>query len=222
MTKGQLVIPGAIDPHVHLPSSENSIRRETRAAACGGVTTIVPFWTSRSLNETFSEDRRLIEQNSLVDMALSLNITAEWGDRQTREIPDYARNFGVTSFKFQPAYRGEEAGTFGFTGPDYGLVFEGFTNVARIIDDGYPGLAMFHAENFEIIERFRHRLMREGKGGLAAWTESRPGFAEEEAMRSAVFLAGVAGARLYIVHMTGCDGGSGVDFLARAKAEGAK
>jgi len=218
--KGRHVIPGVIDPHVHLAQTEDVLRSETRSAAYGGITTMLPIWSSPSFKESFEQDRNLIEQNSVIDVGLSLNITAEAGERQVGEIGDYARNFGITSIKFQPVYRGKEAGIFGFTGPDAGLVFQGFRNISSVTAEGYPGLAMIHAENAEIIAKFWDEVLRQGKSGLVAWTDARPGFAEEEAMRSAIFLASVAKTSLYIVHMTGCDGGSGVDYLAREKAEG--
>lgn len=216
--KGKYVIPGVIDPHVHISGPSHLMQSETESAACGGVTTVVSFWGSESLRKTFETDRVLIERNSLVDMALSLNISGEFGERQIAEIPGCARDFGVTSFKFQPVYRGKEAGVFGFTGPDCGLMFSGLEEVSKLVKEGYPGLVMVHSENFEIIDRFWDRVSHEGRADLQAWTDARPGFAEEEAMRSAIFLADVADAPLYIVHMTGCDHGSGVDFLSGIKA----
>ena len=98
---------------------------------------------------------------------LTLNITAESVARQVSEIADYTRGFGITSIKFQPVYRGKEAGVFGFIGPDAGSVFQGFRNVSRVTGEGYPGLAMIHAENVEIIDKFWDETLHEGKSGLS-------------------------------------------------------
>ena len=62
-----------------------------------------------------------------------------------------------------------------------------------------------HPETIEMSWPLRDRLMAkdpEGKGGLAIWNGSRPPFVEADAVQHAAYVAGVAGARMYIVHVS--------------------
>jgi len=140
-------------------------------------------------------------------------------DRHIEEIPECVRDLGIISFKFHMVYRGREAESIGLPGYescDDGMLYAGFKKIREV---GYPVKAMVHTENPEIYFRLSEKLIAEGRDDLAAWTEARPSFVEEEALRSALFIAKVTHAPLYVVHMSI---GRGVNIVAQAKAEGMK
>ncbi len=206
--RGLLVMPGAIDPHVHIGYTgyggmpEDALleqfESESRSALVGGVTSMVVTYRSGTTYDELAKS--LIEgaqRRSRIDFAYSFGITNQ---AHLERIGEYYRRFGVTSFKFYMAYRGEEAQATGNTYNQYddGLLYEGMRSIAAIPG----GIAMVHAENVEIINRLRHRLREKGRSDLAAWSDSRPAFVEAENIRRALYLAEHAGCAVYIPHLS--------------------
>jgi dihydropyrimidinase len=204
----KFVLPGAIDPHVHIGYSgfqgmpiealASHFDTESRSALIGGVTSIVVTYRNPDpYDELFDQMVGAGEENSRIDFAYSLGIT---NDEHAQKIPEYFDRLGVTSFKFYMAYRGEEAKTSGnwYNRYDDGLLFEGMERIARIPG----GLVMVHPENIEIIHRLSARLQAEGRSDLAAWTDSRPAFTEAENVRRALYLAEQTGCHVYIPHLS--------------------
>lgn len=210
---GKFILPGRIDPHVHMHwpdwPMEQAISTSTRAGIAGGTTTLIHFILSTgSLFEHFLDMRSLFNTHALSDGTFHGGIVSE--DHIT-EIPKLA-NQGVTSFKFWMSYRGEEAKP-PLQGIDDGILFRGFREVGRL---GDGAVAMVHAENIEVFFKLRDELKASGRSNIT-WTETRPPFCEEEAMNRAVVLADAAGCILYIVHITIRNG---VQIVQKALAEG--
>jgi D-hydantoinase len=225
--KGKYVLPGVIDPHTHygdyyaLPwkgySWEDDFRTETQSAAIGGCTSLIDYLHTKPGYETKSyfgyinDDIASAEKNSLLDFALHIVILSE---KHTEDIPDYAKRAGITSFKFLLGYKGAGAAAMGLPSFDDGLLYLGFKKMSSV---GSPAIGLVHAENAEVSNRLRERLMKEGKTGLQAWEESRPAFTEVEAISRSVIIARAAGCPLYIVHISAAEG---VDVVTQAKSEG--
>jgi dihydroorotase-like cyclic amidohydrolase len=209
---GRYVIPGVIDAHVHLglsQSFEDACRRESAAAVTGGVTAMMHFLLSAgSFFDVYDEHVKAIETNSLIDIgfhALVLN------DTQVAEIPRTVDELGITSYKFHMAMKGPEA-AFGIRGVDDGALYEGLLQVAT-----RPGvMALVHAENIDVILRFRDRLKAEfpDTTETAIWSRYRPAFAEEEGIARAFRLGEVAQAPVGIVHNSV---GRGPTMMAEAR-----
>ena len=214
------VFPGVVDPHVHLQTFQNpfdvNVATETRNAAIGGCTTMVPTLLNRedasvSFLDYFPWARAAVDEHSLIDVGFSAVIGT---DRQIEELPAMAYDHGITSYKFYMAYTRDEAAVFGILAVDDAQFLEGLRQVARI---GRPAIAMVHAENMSIIHNLKARYIAEGRDDLKAWTDARPDIAEEEATRRAIWYARETGSRLYIVHMTI---GRGVEWVRAAQADG--
>jgi len=227
--RGLHVLPGVIDPHTH-PGNyrpfEQDIAEETRAAAAGGITTILgtvkctrlgqPFRAITtaddvcSYHDVFPLARKAVDSLAHVDVGLSYVIMDA---RHAREIPEYAKQHGVTSFKFfvGNAGPGPWSGRVGMpVYGDDGVQFLGFREVARI-----GALAMIHAENQQVARALQPE--QEARAAdLEAWGRHSPGWAEAEPIGRAAVFAGEAGARLYVVHLTSKAGAAAV---ARARAE---
>lgn len=212
--RGKYVLPGRIDPHVHMlwpdwPVDEG-IRTATRAAVAGGTTTVIHFIiTAGSLLEHFDQMRSVFDANASSDGTFHAQITSELN---VAEIPELARR-GITSYKFSMAYRGAEAKP-PLQGMDDGLLFRGFREVGRL---GPGAVALVHAENIEVYFVLRDELKASGRTDVR-WTETRPPFCEAEAMGRAIVLAAAASCPLYIVHITIKEGATIVrDARARGR-----
>jgi dihydroorotase (multifunctional complex type) len=196
---GRPVIPGAIDPHVHLEAGEQSFEQdaatESRAAVTGGVTTFFHFLLEQeSYLELYPRFRDGVERHSLIDVAFHAAIMNE---QHLEEIPRYVEDLQVASLKFFMAYRGRTAFSK-LTGVDDGQLLDGFRAAAR-----YPHLVcLVHCEDIDIANREVARLQAAGRVDAAAWTASRPPIGELEALQRAALLAEEAGTTMYMVHMS--------------------
>ncbi|MBI2863846.1 MAG: amidohydrolase family protein [Chloroflexi bacterium] len=211
--KGRFVLPGLVDPHVHLAAPSwplaEGIRTATAAAAAGGVTTIMHLmaWPG-SLAEGVEKTVRNYQAHAYVDGTVQAAIMKA---EHVTEIPIVAK-LGVTSFKFALPYRGEEA-VSPLVGVDDGLVFSAFEEIAKL---GYPANAKVHAENVEIFWARKEKLIKQGTDDYH-WHDARPNYCEAEAMLRSIYFAKVTGCPLYILHMTIREG---VDIVRKAKGKG--
>lgn len=199
---GKHVFPGVIEPHTHIgflnPFSAD-VTTESASAALGGVTTVFSFHRHYQSAEPkpyddFPELVGMINAGAHVDMAIHLGMLTEV---QTNEIEKYI-DWGVSSFKFYMAYRGEDGKTVGMINEiDDGVMFDAFTTLGR----HDHAVACVHCENTEIIGRRVRQVKARGQNDLAAWNAARPSFAEAEHVRRAGYFAEQAGCNLYYVHI---------------------
>jgi dihydroorotase-like cyclic amidohydrolase len=209
------VLPGLIDPHTH-PGNfrpfELDVRSTSRSAAAGGITTVFgtvkatrlarPFHAIArpadvvSYSKVFDAGRASVERESLVDMGFSFTIATL---EQAKEVPHYASELGVRSFKFHPAaHLGPWHRKIGVPlAADDGTIFTALEGVARV-----GGLAMVHAENGQISNVLRTRMQAEGRTGLLAWNDASPDFIEASEIRWMAYFCRIVGCPLYIAHLT--------------------
>jgi len=195
---GKYVMPGVIDPHVHLGLGDPAVefRTETESAAFGGMTTLIYYVLgSQPYDKPFAELKETGEKDAYIDFAFHFTIAV---DEQLASIEKYMKQFGVSSFKLLMHFRGEEGSYLGVKGTDDGFLYAYFEAIGK-----FPhGVACIHPENIEIIDRLRKKLMEQGRVDLRAWTDSRPSFVEAESINRAAYLAHVTGCTLYLVHIT--------------------
>ena len=198
---GRTVLPGIFDPHTHIgneQSYESEAETETRAAILGGVTTIGIFL--RSLEDSYFDHlpafRKAMDERSYVDSVFHPQIFTE---KQIEEIPGYAEQFGIRSFKF---YMSGMPGIVKSVSDD--VLLEGFRKVAAL---GPDAVSCVHCETGALIDRARTELRaRKPEGTLADWEDAHPAVAEALAIQTAIYLAKLAGAHLYIVHLSSHQG----------------
>lgn len=202
--EGRYVLPGVIDPHVHLgymSTFEEQCEQDTRAGAIGGVTSMHIFIQIRDTAK-FESLKSAGESLSLIDFAFSPTIRSA-DDAQV--LDEAVRDWGVPSFKFFMAYRAKEGpslipGSSPNTLND-GLMYEIFQRIADYNREGRRLIACVHAENFEVTDWFIQKAMDSGADGLRAWHEASPGFAEAENAMRACYFAELVGCPVYIVHL---------------------
>jgi dihydropyrimidinase len=198
---GRTVLPGIFDPHIHIgneQSYESEAETETRAAILGGVTTVGIFL--RSLEDSYFDHlpafRKAMDERSYVDSVFHPQIFTE---TQIEEIPGYAEQFGIRSFKF---YMSGIPGIVKSVSDD--VLLHGFRTVASL---GPDAVACVHCETGALIDRARDELKtRKPEGSLADWEDAHPAIAEALAIQTALYLAKVAGAHLYVVHLSSHQG----------------
>jgi dihydropyrimidinase/dihydroorotase len=222
--EGCFVIPGLIDPHVHMGSEEDdsldagfraNLPPETDGALHGGVTTFGHFVGVKDepLSPRVDTTIKLAEQLSYVDFFLHAFVT----DRgHLAELPKVYQK-GITSFKLLfNAYKPREgAETLNWMGPaDEGMLFQ---TLEFTLEQGYPGLTMVHCEEADIYNLLEERLQKAGRNDLAAWTESHPNFVESIRIIHAFEIAKAVGAPLYVAHISTAEG---VDIVSLARRQG--
>jgi len=196
--EGLHIFPGIIEPHAHLGlgNGMEDYLTETQSAALGGVTTILAFLRQpEDYLDIFQELKAEAEKRAWIDFGFHAVIMSE---PHLLNAERYYHELGISSFKFYLTYRGADAHAMGVSGIDDGFMYDLFETVA-----GLPnGRVILHAENVEVVNRFKQRLQGQGRNDLAAWAESRPDFAEAEAVRRAMYFAEATGCRIHFLHLT--------------------
>ncbi len=204
-----LLLPGVVDVHVHTSSAASEgIAACTRAAAAGGVTTVVdmPYDHHRMVVDpgTFTAKAAELEQEALVDVAL-------WATLPPRGPLDHVaelQSAGACAFKLSTFDTDPKR----FPRVPDDQLLAGFAAIA-----GVGGLAGVHSENDEIVRAGIARLRRAGRRDAPAHAESRPAVAETEAIARCLELARATGVRLHLCHVTV---ERGVELAGRARADG--
>lgn len=211
-----IIIPGAIDAHVHLRDPGHPEKEDfttgTMAAAAGGVTTVLehpPSVPSVHSVETFSYKRAIAERKAVVDFGLYGGA----GTTSINEIMPLAES-GVVAFKTflttSPPDRIEEHRGLEVEGD--GALLDVFSVVAK------TGLVnCIHAENDEIIQHRMKQLIASGQVAATTVNIARPVVAEVEAVSRAILFAKDTGVRLHICHVSS---GSAAEIISNAKDAG--
>jgi dihydropyrimidinase len=199
--EGLLVMPGGIDPHVHLDMpfmgtySSDSYATGTRAALHGGTTTVIDFVLQKqghSLQAALDEWNSRATGTAFGDYSFHMAVT-DFNEQTKAEIQNMIEKEGITSFKTFMAYKG-----------------------ALMIDDRQMiglmeevkkcgGLINVHATNGDMIDYLVAKFKSEGKCAPLYHYLSQPEVTEAEASGRFIDMASYTGCPGYIVHMT-CEG----------------
>jgi|SRR5579862_4715687 len=191
------VLPGGIDVHTHLDmpfggtTSSDDFETGTRAAAFGGTTTLIDFaiqYKGQRLQEAFDTWMQKAANKAVCDYAFHCIVT-DVSAGQLDEMSALVRE-GITSFKLFMAYPGV------FMLDDASI----FRALRRTSQNG--GLICMHAENGSAIDVIVQQALAEGKTAPKYHALTRPTTAEAEAVSRAIALAEMAGAPIYIVHLS--------------------
>src|SRR5579871_3043902 len=213
---GKYVIPGGIDVHVHLELpfcgtvSSDDWNTGTRAAARGGVTTVIDFaipYGQQSLEDAYHTWLGKAKPKACVDYCFHMAIT-NW-DRHGPEMEKMVK-MGCPTFKEFMIYAAE-----GWQSDDR-AIYNALEQCKRL-----GGMLLIHAESARVLDELIARyhtpeLMRQYGARLHAMT--RPNFIEYEAIQRAITWSEVTGGRLYVVHMSTAEG---ADIVKAAQARGA-
>lgn len=207
---GLFVLPGFIDPHVHLDmptpagNSSDDWFTGTRAAAIGGTTTVIDFVEpekGETLLHALDARRNLAASKAVVDFTFHMTVDRV-DDKTLAEIPEVI-TAGLTSFKCYTTY-------------DMKLDDDQLLSAMKAIGQA-GGMTIVHSENDAIINRLRTEFISAGKTEPRFHPLSRPPESEGEAVERVLTLAKIAGSRVLIVHVSTQ---LGVEAIQRAKSRG--
>ncbi|MGH9247425.1 MAG: dihydropyrimidinase [Acidimicrobiales bacterium] len=191
------VIPGGVDIHTHMElpfggtSASDTFETGTRAAAWGGTTTIVDFAVQTpgmSLREGLDAWFAKAEGNCAIDYGFHM-IMGDVTEQSLKEM-DMLVDEGISSFKLFMAYPGV------FYSDD-GQILRAMQRAAS-----NAGLIMMHAENGIAIDVLIAQALERGQTDPKYHGVVRHALLEAEATHRAIQLARVAGAPVYIVHLS--------------------
>src|ERR671928_221298 len=195
---GKYVFPGCVDPHTHLDMpfggtvTIDDVESGQTAAAAGGTTCHVDFVIQpkgATFADALEEWRGKANGKQVIDMGYHMAVTdlKEGGTlEELAGLPDQ----GVTSYKLFMAYKGV-------------LMVDDETLFRTMEVASQTGaLVMVHAENGDVIDVLVKQALAAGKTEPLYHALTRPPEAEGEATNRAIQLAHLAGAPLYVVHVT--------------------
>lgn len=194
---GKYVLPGIIDPHVHLglfAPLADELRTETASALLGGITTIGCYFGSQGSHlNTFPDIRTKVEQHSRTDIIPHLVINSV---QQREEIPICVDRLGITSFKL---YMNGIPGMI--PDVDDGFIMDVFDEVKK---SGRRCLVCVHSENRYLVSRAKERIYKSlgDRATVTDWSDTHPDIAEEEAVIRLAYLAEKSGVPVYFVHIS--------------------
>lgn len=196
---GRVVTPGGIDAHCHLDQPmEPPVRMAdnfdsgTRAAACGGTTTVIPFAAQakgQSLRAAVEDYHRRADGKAHVDYGFHMIVSDPTPEVLENELPALIRE-GYTSFKIYMTYDDLKLND--------GQILD-VLDVAR----KYDATTMIHAENADCIQWLTKRLEASGRSAPRYHAVSRPMLVEREATHRAIALSELADVPILIVHVSG-------------------
>jgi dihydropyrimidinase len=211
---GKYVIPGGVDVHTHMElpfggtNASDTFETGTIAAAWGGTTTIVDFAVQRTgerVQDGLEAWHAKAEGNCAIDYGFHM-ILGGIDDDSLKAMDSLVAHEGITSFKLFMAYPGV---FYSDDGQILRAMQQAAANGATI---------MMHAENGTAIDVLVAQALARGESDPVNHGITRPVAMEEEATFRAIKLAEVAGAPLYIVHMSARQA---VEQVAEARNAGA-
>ncbi|MFN3170072.1 MAG: dihydropyrimidinase [Hyphomicrobiales bacterium] len=191
---GCYVMPGGIDPHVHLEMpfmgtySSDDFESGTRAGLSGGTTMVVDFCLPNPEQSLLEALQRWDNKSTRANCDYSFHMAITWWGEQVWNEMEEVTKRGINTFKHFMAYKGALM-------VDDDEMFSSFQRCAAI-----GALPLVHAENGDVVAQLQEKLMAEGNNGPEAHAYSRPAEVEGEATNRAIMIADMAGVPVYIVH----------------------
>lgn len=208
--EGRYIMPGAVDPHVHLNdpgfTKSEDFYTGTCSAAAGGITTVLEMPLTDPLPataETFRSKLNEVSPKAVVNFGL-------WGALTPSNLSDLEEiiRLGAVAFKAFLTWVPEIPVV-----DDYSLVkaMEFLSDKDRVIG--------IHCENDSIIQGYANSLKKAKRNKPEDFLESRPEIAEYEATCRVVLLAKEKSAKVHIVH---CSIPQAVEVAQMFRSQGAK
>lgn len=211
---GCYVLPGGVDQHVHLQLplagrvSTDSFAMGTRAAACGGTTTVCDFVTpapAQPMLDALALRRAEADGRVAVDYGLHMTIPS-WHGASVDRLADVPKAFeaGCSTFKLYQAYNEMIL--------DDPSLYRAFCAVAAA-----GGRVVLHSETGPVLDLLRAAALEHGRLGAIEHERTRPTRLEATAIARAAEIARLAGCTLLIFHVGNADA---VRAIRRARRSG--
>ena len=195
--EGKYVFPGGVDQHTHFNFTFGDSTcvgwESSDAAVVSGTTTVVDFanqkvgWTIKDSVDSYEEEK--VKGKACCDYGFHGVVfdPSEALFDEIRRLPEY----GIPTIKLFMAYKGHP----------YHCDDDSVLKALQASVE--PGVTiMVHAENAEMIDVLQKQTVARGITAPIGHAISRPPEVEAEAVQRAAYLAKLAGAPIYIVHVT--------------------
>src|SRR5947207_9282439 len=219
---GHIVMPGGIDPHVHLhhvwikpdgtPLVTAGPEQVGRAALFGGTTTFIDFayWRDGvSALQALEPRDKDFAGKSTCDWAYHIMLHSEpppeFAGQLAEAIQAGYPTLKIFTTNILPSRSGRMI--------DFGDIWEAFQVLAK---EG--GLGVIHAEDNDIVMHMYAKLIREGRVGFEHLAEVHNQLSEDLSFRRVLRLAeSVRGSAVYMMHISTA---TGVAAVAEARSKG--
>jgi len=215
----RLLMPGAIDPHVHFDTPGIEFREDfehaSTAAAYGGVTTIIdmPCTSLPPVTElkNFNTKLNVVKNRSLIDFAF-------WGGVRRQDFNDIQKlekqvielsEAGVAGYKVYVISGMEEFSD---------LTYDQIEQAAQIIKQTGKPMAV-HAEDKSLVISRREAFQKENKNSWKEYCVARDVEAERKAIEQLKNISEKTGCRIHVVHLSSK---TGMEIIRSAAQENIK
>lgn len=210
---GCYLFPGGIDPHTHFNLSvgvtvtADDFVSGTQAAAVGGTTTVIDFATQNkgeTLTQAVANWHAKADGRSFIDYGFHVAIS-DLNETVLREMAVIVEEAGICSVKLYMAYKQ-------VLQVDDGALLRTLQRAKQL-----GILVCVHCENGDVIDVLVEEAKALGHRSPKYHALTRPAAVEREAIYRAVSLAEIAGAPLYVVHVSS---GEGLRVIGDARERG--
>lgn len=194
--QGAYLLPGGIDAHTHfdMPAAQTKTADDfytgTRAALAGGTTTIIDFAEPEGgapLQQGLDAWHRKADGRSFCDYGFHMTV-AGWDAGMEKQMAAMVRQ-GVVSFKLYTAYAGLKVSD--------GVLYKAFRQAKKL-----GALVLVHCENGDLLDELIAERKAQSPADVANHPLTRPPLVEKEAVSRVIDIARLAGADVYIVHLS--------------------
>lgn len=207
---GQYVFPGGIDPHVHFehPDYTDNFADGSRAAAAGGITTVLSYIEPPLKGKNLMENFKMWMEkakHSYIDYCLQPIITEDHLDDFLENVSQL-KEAGIASIKLFMSARG-----IGLLVSDQSLY-----KILKKVGENYM-IVTVHCENGDTIDEIIKETIAKGNTSTVYHGYSRPTYLEAEATNRILSIAQSTNAMVRIAHIS-CK--EAMDELAKYQAKG--
>jgi dihydropyrimidinase len=189
--RGCIVLPGGVDPHTHPLAALHEAGAD---ALAGGTTTLVAFTVPQPGETPAAAYVRAQQSLSQTDARVELHPAIWEPDRLTRDRLVELQRAGARAVKLYLAFS------------ELGMRTSDRTLYETLRDGAQLGLLVrAHCENDDAVQALTDEVLSAGRTGVDGFVASRPPLVEEEAVARTLALARLAGAPVYLVHLTTAD-----------------
>ena len=206
--KGHIILPGIIDPHVHLRDQQLAYKEDfftgTAAAAAGGVTSVIDMPNNKPATLDYfslTERMKLAEKQVLINVAFNSAFP-----KRLKEIAEVVKA-GAVGFK---VYLSNRIG--GIDIDDDEIIFVAFREAAK---KGVP--VAVHAEDRKILEERRREMETAGRNDTEAYVQAHPPEAEAQSIQRIIQLVKKSGVHVHFCHVSSA---LGLNAVLMAKKTG--
>jgi dihydropyrimidinase len=207
--RGKIVLPGAIDCHIHLGPEYDDWRGGPVAAAHAGLTTLLGFalydhTTKETLPHAIKRLRDETERLSVLDFGFHFILANT--PYILEGVPE-AVEMGVSSFKLFMTYKKRPPR----------MCPDDFICRAMDVIAKSGGITQLHCENGDVLDYLEDRAIARGHVAPEHFPATCPDWAEAEAINRAILMGAMTGSPVYVVHLSTQ---LGLERIKRAQAAG--